>query len=113
IEVLKRLNTQLLLPVEVRGKLLGAISLGPKRSEEPYSKADTQLLKSVVFQSGLALENSRLASAVALEIAEREKMNREIEIAREVQQRLFPQNLPPMPGLDYWGACRPAQGVGG
>jgi sigma-B regulation protein RsbU (phosphoserine phosphatase) len=67
----------------------------------------------VVFQSGLALENSRLASAVALEIAEREKMNREIEIAREVQQRLFPQNLPPMPGLDYWGACRPAQGVGG
>src|SRR6185503_7348447 len=33
--------------------------------------------------------------------------------AREVQERLFPQTFPGMPGLDYAGSCRPALGVGG
>jgi sigma-B regulation protein RsbU (phosphoserine phosphatase) len=40
-------------------------------------------------------------------------MNRELEIAREVQERLFPQDLPEVEGLEYYGACRPALGVGG
>src|SRR5262245_34474592 len=35
------------------------------------------------------------------------------EIAREVQQRLFPQVYPAVPGLDCAGACRPALEVGG
>jgi sigma-B regulation protein RsbU (phosphoserine phosphatase) len=30
-----------------------------------------------------------------------------------VQERLFPQTLPPIDGIDYAGACRPALGVGG
>jgi phosphoserine phosphatase RsbU/P len=112
-DAIERLNSQLLLPVSVRDRLLGVFSLGAKRSEEPYSKTDIQLLRSLAFQTGLALENSRLASTVALEIARREKMNREIEIAREVQERLFPHDLPKLPGLDYFGSCRPALGVGG
>jgi sigma-B regulation protein RsbU (phosphoserine phosphatase) len=36
-----------------------------------------------------------------------------VEIAREVQERLFPQKLPVIAGLDYAGHCRPALGVGG
>ena len=50
-----------------------------------------QLLQSVASQTGLALENRRLTEAVASEVAQRERLNRELEIAREVQQRLFPQ----------------------
>ena len=30
-----------------------------------------------------------------------------------MQQRLFPQDYPPVPGLEYAGACRPAFEVGG
>lgn len=40
-------------------------------------------------------------------------MNRELEIAREVQEHLFPQRLPLAPGLDYCGQCWPAREVGG
>lgn len=40
-------------------------------------------------------------------------MNRELEIAREVQQRLFPQKFPTMGALDCSGKCRAALGVGG
>lgn len=110
---LSRLQSELLLPLAVRDKLLGFISLGAKRSEEPYTGTDVRLLKSVAAQTGLALENADLMRTVAEEVAQRERLNREVEIAREVQERLFPQKLPPISGLDYAGYCRPALGVGG
>lgn len=110
---LRELNSQLLLPVGAKNQLSGLISLGPKLSEEPYSANDLRLLKSVASQTGLALENSRLTEAIATEAVLKERLNREIEIAREVQERLFPQELPKVEGLEYFGACRPASGVGG
>ena len=110
---LAQLGSELLLPLAVRDKLLGFISLGPKRSEEPYTGTDVRLLQSVAAQTGLALENANLMLAIADEVAQRERLNREVEIAREVQERLFPQSLPPIAGLDYAGYCRPALGVGG
>jgi sigma-B regulation protein RsbU (phosphoserine phosphatase) len=61
----------------------------------------------------LAIENSQLTEAVAHEVAARERLNRELEIAREVQQKLFPQTLPSVAGICYAGKCRPAQSVGG
>ncbi|MGA3126547.1 MAG: SpoIIE family protein phosphatase [Candidatus Korobacteraceae bacterium] len=110
---LRRLQSELLVPLLAMGRLLGFISLSQKRSEEPYSRTDLQLLGSVAAQTGLALENARLTSAVAEEAAQREAMKREVEIAREVQERLFPQHPPKVEGLDYCGTCRPARGVGG
>ena len=112
-EQLRELNSQVLLPVAVKNGLTGIISLSPKRSEEPYTNNDIRLLRSVATQTGFALENSRLTEAVAREAAQRERLNAEVDIAREVQERLFPQELPKIEGLDYFGACRPALGVGG
>src|SRR5215471_14279762 len=64
-------------------------------------------------QTALAQEVARLTTAIGREMAQRERLNRELEIAREVQEHLFPQQLPPVPGLDYCGQCRPAREVGG
>jgi phosphoserine phosphatase RsbU/P len=106
-------DSELLLPLSLNQKLVGVMSLGAKRSEEPYSPSDLRLLGSVATQAGLALENSRLNTQITLEIAEREKRRRELEIAREVQERLFPQSYPSVQGLELAGACRPAAAVGG
>ncbi len=107
------LGAELLLPLSTRDKLLGFIAVGQKRSEEPYTKSDIRILSSVASQTGLALENAQLTTRVAAEMAQRERLAREVEIAREVQERLFPQKFPPVAGLDYWGVCRTALGVGG
>ncbi len=58
-----------------------------------------------------ALEAQRRASAAKLE-AER-RTAQELEIANEVQCRLFPQLRPPIQSLDYFGRCFPARAVGG
>jgi sigma-B regulation protein RsbU (phosphoserine phosphatase) len=110
---LSALHAQLLLPMAVKDRLVGVLALGPKLSEEAYSPSDVRLLSSVAGQTALALENARLTQAVADEAAQRARMTREIEIAREVQESLFPQDHPAVPGLDYAGHCRPARGVGG
>ncbi len=109
----KNLDAQLLLPLPGREELLGIMALGPKLSEEPYSPTDLQLLQSVANQTGFALDNTRLIATLAAEAAQRERLNREMEIAREVQERLFPQEIPASAGVDCAGKCRPALAVGG
>lgn len=110
---LNDLSTELLVPLPGRNRLAGVMALGPKRSEEPYSRTDRQLLQSVATQAGLALENAELFENLSDEIAHRERVSQEIEIAREVQERLFPQSYPEIAGIDLAGYCRPAQVVGG
>ena len=110
---LNDISAELLVPLPGRNRLLGVMTLGPKRSEEPYSRTDRQLLQSVASQTGLALENAELLENLTVEITQRERISSEIDIARDVQQRLFPQSYPVVPGVDMAGHCRPAHAVGG
>ena len=110
---LDKMNAELLLPLPGRNRMMGVMALGPKRSEAAYSSADLKLLQALASQTGLALEVSELARSLAAEAAQRERTNREMEIAREVQERLFPQEIPELQGAKISGFCRPALGVGG
>ena len=110
---LGEINAEVLLPMSGRAHLLGLIALGPKKSEEPYTPTDLRTLQSVSVQTGLTLEIVELVRTLADQAAQRERMNREIEIAREVQQRLFPQVVPMVSGVELAGRCRPASEVGG
>ena len=44
---------------------------------------------------------------------QRQRLENEISIAREVQAQLFPQSLPSLPGLQLGAICRPARVVSG
>jgi len=57
------------------------------------------------------IEAQRRLAAAKLESERRAAQ--ELEIAKEVQARLFPQRLPPMESLEYAGACIQARQVGG
>lgn len=58
-----------------------------------------------------SIEERRHAYAEKLE--EERRLAQELEIARQVQARLFPQILPEIHGLDYAGICVQARSVGG
>jgi sigma-B regulation protein RsbU (phosphoserine phosphatase) len=47
------------------------------------------------------------------EIRRKERMEREMEIAHEMQQSFLPQTLPEMPGIEIAATMRPAYEVGG
>jgi sigma-B regulation protein RsbU (phosphoserine phosphatase) len=107
-------NAECLVPILNReGRLVGLIGLGPRLSEEPYSGEDKRLLASVASQAGIALESLQLAEQMAERIEAEQRAAHEMEIARQVQARLFPQKQPALATLDYAGRCVQARQVGG
>jgi sigma-B regulation protein RsbU (phosphoserine phosphatase) len=114
IAAFRGLQPECLVPVLSRaGDLLGLIVLGAKRSEEPYSREDKELLGSVASQAGMVLESIGLAEKMAERIEKDRRAEQELQIARAVQSKLLPQQSPPLATLDYAGACIQARAVGG
>jgi sigma-B regulation protein RsbU (phosphoserine phosphatase) len=108
------LAPECLVPILGRNsRLLGLLVLGQRLSEEPYSHEDEQLLDSVASQAGVTLENIRLAETMAERIEAERRVAMEMDIARRVQARLFPQKLPALESLEYVGGCVQARQVGG
>src|SRR3984893_7629381 len=63
--------------------------------------------------SGILVNVYKLIPTLAEEAVSHAKLEREVEIAREVQERLFPQTFPNVAGVEMAAHCRPAQAVGG
>jgi serine phosphatase RsbU (regulator of sigma subunit) len=95
------------------GRLAGLLALGERLSEESYSREDRRLLSSVAGQAGVALENIRLAEHMAERLEAERRASYEMDIAQQVQRRLFPQVMPALRTLEYAGGCHQARAVGG
>jgi sigma-B regulation protein RsbU (phosphoserine phosphatase) len=114
LAALSPLAPECLVPILGRqNNLIGLLVLGQRLSEEPYSSEDKHLLGSVASHVGFALENIHLAEKLAERMEADRRTAQEMEIARQVQARLFPQKLPAMKTLEYTGACIQARKVGG
>ncbi len=59
-QALAAAGAELLIPLHTRSRLIGVLSLGPKRSGQGYSQADEQLLVTLANQTAVAIDNARL-----------------------------------------------------
>jgi sigma-B regulation protein RsbU (phosphoserine phosphatase) len=111
---LDALHPECLTPILGRSRrLVGLLVLDERLSEEPYSREDRRLLSSVAAQAGIALENIRLAERMAERLEAERRSSYEMQIAQQIQSRLFPQAAPELRTLEYAGGCRQARAVGG
>lgn len=76
-----------------------------------YEWTDTrqQLIQVVADQTAVAIENDELTIA----LRNKERLDRELEIGAEIQERLFPSQCPQIPGVELAANCRTASRVGG
>jgi phosphoserine phosphatase RsbU/P len=95
------------------GRLQGLVLLGPRLSEEPYSARDKRLLTSVASQASIAMRSISLAARMAERLEAERRAEQEMQIARQVQTRLLPQELPRLPTLECAGKCIQTRAVGG
>jgi sigma-B regulation protein RsbU (phosphoserine phosphatase) len=103
-----------LVPILGRdGRLTGLLALASRLSEDPYSREDKQLLASVASQAGIALDGIRLAGQMAERLESERRAAHEMELARQVQSRLLPQNPPVLATLECAACCVQARAVGG
>jgi sigma-B regulation protein RsbU (phosphoserine phosphatase) len=89
-------------------QLLGAVYLDSKRTAT-FSALDRQILDALGAQAGSILENARLIEHER----ERQRLEQELSIAREIQQALVPQGVRDYPHFSITGVYRPCNEVGG
>jgi sigma-B regulation protein RsbU (phosphoserine phosphatase) len=107
--VLKDLGLSAVVPVRLKGEGRGLFLLGEKLSGEPFAAGDLEFLSSLGNLAMMALENSRLFQ----EAIEKQRMEDELAIAREIQKGLLPSVLPAMPGIEIAAANISSKQVGG
>jgi serine phosphatase RsbU (regulator of sigma subunit)/tetratricopeptide (TPR) repeat protein len=103
------LRSVMAVPIRVEDELRGAFYLSSGVSARGFTPRDLALLEAVANQVGVALGRVDLVN----ELANRERMRRELEIARDVQKGLFPKRLPKGDGYTLAAASVPALEVGG
>lgn len=96
-------------PVKDRdGKIVGVLELLNK-PDPGFSVEDLEFVDGISVHAAIALENARLHR----ESLYRQKLDRELALARTIQQRLLPEAPPILPGVDVAVRHASSQYVGG
>jgi len=74
-----------------------------------FTGEDEQIATALAAQCAVALQRTRLLA----ERVVKERMEQELEVAREIQKRVFPTAMPQLADYDIAGWCRPADQTGG
>lgn len=104
-----RTRNLLTFPLEnLQGDLMGVLQALNKR-EGVFDAGDEELARVLSAQAGVALDRARLIR----EFAEKQRMQRDLEIARTIQQAYLPKCDPSVPGYEIAGWNRSAEETGG
>jgi serine phosphatase RsbU (regulator of sigma subunit)/anti-sigma regulatory factor (Ser/Thr protein kinase) len=113
LDELRQSGVELVVPLIGQGELLGALYLGPRLSDQPYSTDDRRLLGSLASQVAPAMKVAQLVKEQQAEAKERERIQQELQVAALIQQTLLPKELPAITGWQVDAFYRPARAVGG
>ena len=97
-----RLLSVMGVPMPVKGRNLGVLYVDSTVKVKEFTQSDFSVLQALGGLVALAVENARLMA----EKDEQERMKRELLVARTIQQRLVPQNIPQPPGFQIAGMGR-------
>ena len=99
----------LCVPIFFRGELLGIIMVVNKKSPAPFDLRDQRMLSIIAAQSGQLIHNRYLQQ----EAVEKERIQQELELARQIQLNLIPKTVPQVQNLEVAGYIQAADEVGG
>jgi serine phosphatase RsbU (regulator of sigma subunit) len=91
------------------GKAFGVIQLDTQDRSKKFTQDDLKFLMGVASQASIALENAKFHKD---QIA-RERLQRDLELAREVQRGFLPLKPPTIPGYEFFAHYDAAQAIGG
>ncbi len=99
----------LAVPLHLKGKMVGLLTVFNKRGEEGFSEDDKRLLTIIAAQSAQVIDSARLYK----EEQEFLKVQEDMNMAAQIQQNLLPKKIPEIHGYEAGGISIPAKNVGG
>jgi phosphoserine phosphatase len=104
-----RTRCMLTLPlVDLNDALIGVLQILNKHGGV-FTREDERVAQALAAQCAVALHRVQMTETMLLT----EKLDREIQVAREIQMSALPQAMPPVPGYDGAGLFRPTDQTGG
>ncbi len=107
--LLRKRGLILALPLRQHGETCGALCLGPKRTGQSYEPGDVEFLSALGNLALVSIQNSFLVE----EQIEKERLEEEMRLARRIQERLLPQEIPEPDGYEVAAIAEPSRFVGG
>lgn len=106
-----RLRSVMCAPLWTRAdnKGFGVIQLDTQDRSKKFNQEDLKLLMAVADQASTALENAKMHQ----ELLVKERLKRDLEVAREVQRGFLPSRVPDLPGYEFYAHYEAAYEVGG
>jgi len=105
----RNLGFAVLVPMRLQDETKGMMALGSKISKAEFDEADIEFLTTLGNQAMTSLENARLFE----ETLEKQRMEEELNLARNIQQGLLPSDLPVLKQYEIAAKNIPSRQVGG
>ncbi len=105
----KSLGVDVIAPMRLKEKTLGLVAVGPKITKIPFGSHDLEFLRALGNYAMISIENARLFE----EALEKQRMEEELAIAKEIQKGLLPDMNPKIAGYELAGTNHSSREVGG
>lgn len=102
-------SLELLIPTLLKNRVNGLIGIGKKENLLSYTTKDVELLEKMGRQLGVTIDNALHHG----DIVEKERLDEELKLGREIQMNLLPKQIPEVPNLLLEGLMIPAKEIGG
>jgi sigma-B regulation protein RsbU (phosphoserine phosphatase) len=102
-------RSELAVPLIYKGKVIGVLDLEHTRRGF-FTDDHKRTVTTLAAQVAIAIENAQLYEQIA---RQESRLERDLAMARELQFRLLPQNLPRITNLDLAAKFVPARAIGG
>ena len=89
-------------------KALGILQLDTSDRRQ-FNEDDLDVLAAVASQAAISIQNASMLESLLV----RERLNRDLKLAEQVQKKFLPQTIPTMPGYEFFAHYQPTYEVGG
>ncbi|MEW5869361.1 MAG: PP2C family protein-serine/threonine phosphatase [Chloroflexota bacterium] len=103
------LRSILCAPLKLKERVLGVVYVDNRVQSGIFTEDDLELLNSIASSAAVAIENARLYQVAV----EKGRLERELQMARQVQASLLAEETPALPGWDFVARWFPAREVAG
>jgi serine phosphatase RsbU (regulator of sigma subunit) len=97
------------VPIAVKGALYGVMLVQEAAGGLRFRARRLEIITGIAQQAALAIQNDLLQK----EMVVRERLETEVQLARQIQQTFLPESLPELPGWELAALWKPARQVGG